>query len=144
VNEIITEDFILETQNREIHWNIGELGEINSDPILLRQVFTNLISNSLKFTKPVENPEISIGRINEPGNTVLFVKDNGVGFSNKYADRAFDVFYRLHQEGDFEGSGIGLSIVKRIIARCGGQVRAEGKENAGATIFIYFPVDILP
>jgi light-regulated signal transduction histidine kinase (bacteriophytochrome) len=144
VNEIITEDFILETQNRAIHWNIEELGEIHSDPVLLRQVFTNLISNSLKFTKPVKKPEISIGRINEPGSTVLFVKDNGVGFNNKYADRAFDVFYRLHQEGDFEGSGIGLSIVRRIIARCGGQVRAEGKINAGATIFIYFPAEIMP
>ena len=143
VNEIINEDFIFETQNRNIKWNIEDLGEINSDPILLRQVFTNLISNSLKFTQPVKDPVISIGRIEEPARTIVFIKDNGVGFNNKYADRAFDVFYRLHKEGDFEGSGIGLAIVKRIITRCGGKVWAEGRENEGATVYMGFPVETI-
>jgi light-regulated signal transduction histidine kinase (bacteriophytochrome) len=139
INEIIQEDLILESRGRKIQWNIKDLGEINGDPILLRQVFTNLMSNSIKFTRPVKNPEISIGRIIEPGENIIFIRDNGVGFNNKYAEKAFDVFYRLHQQDEFEGSGIGLAIVKRIVSICGGIVWAEGKENSGASFFMKLP-----
>lgn len=143
VEEIISEDLMLETQGRKVEWEIEDLGEIRSDPILLRQMFTNLISNALKFTRPVSHPVITIGRINEKERTVIFIRDNGVGFDNKYADRAFDVFYRLHQEDKFEGSGIGLAIVRRIMTRCCGEVWAEGKINEGATIYLGFPNEII-
>ena len=139
INEIIQEDLMMELRGRNIQWNIDDLGEINGDPVLLRQVFTNLISNSIKFTRPVKNPEISIERLNEPGKTIIFIRDNGVGFNTKYAEKAFDVFYRLHQPDEFEGSGIGLAIVKRIVSICGGVVWAEGKENEGATFFVKLP-----
>jgi len=139
IREIISEDLTLKTRDRKIDWDIGDLGEIKSDPVLLRQVFTNLISNSLKFTKPVAEPRIILGRTDHPGRITIFVRDNGVGFDNKFAARAFDVFYRLHPQNQFEGSGIGLAIVKRIMTRCGGEARAEGKVNEGATISLEFP-----
>lgn len=139
VRDIIQEDLVLDMKDRKIKWEIRDLGEIRGDPVLLRQVFTNLISNAVKFTGKIGRPRITIGREDEPGRIVIFISDNGPGFDNKFAARVFDVFYRLHSQDQFEGTGIGLAIVKRIVNRCGGEVWAEAKENEGAIFYLGFP-----
>ena len=105
---------------------IGELADCLGDSALLEQVFTNLISNALKFTAGREDTRIEVGARSVEGEMAYFVKDNGVGFDMRYADRLFGVFQRLHSQTQFEGTGIGLSIVHRIVRRHGGKTWAEG------------------
>ncbi|MCX5826729.1 MAG: ATP-binding protein [Deltaproteobacteria bacterium] len=107
---------------------------------MLRIVLVNLISNALKFTRPREQAEIEIGCLpSRETETTVFIRDNGVGFDMKHADKLFGVFKRLHRADEFEGTGIGLANVRRIINRHGGRTWAEGQVNQGATFYISLP-----
>jgi len=99
----------------------------------LRQVWVNLLSNAVKYSRKAEQARIEIGALPEAHRSVYFVRDNGVGFDMKYADKLFGVFQRLHHADEFEGTGIGLAIVQRVVHRHGGRVWAEAKVNEGAT-----------
>jgi PAS domain S-box-containing protein len=129
-----------ETQGRRIEWKIGQLPVVSGDRAMLRQVLVNLISNAVKYTRGREPAEIAIGAENRGGETAIFVKDNGAGFDMRYMDKLFGVFQRLHSEEEFEGTGIGLALVRRIISRHGGRTWAEGKVNEGATFWFSLPV----
>ena len=118
---------------------VRELPEVDADPELLRQVLENLLGNALKFTRPVAGPRVEVGVGRSDDEAVIFVRDNGVGFDSKGADRLFSVFRRLHADDEFEGAGIGLSIVKRIIEKHGGRVWAESAPGRGATFFFALP-----
>jgi len=120
---------------------IGPLPPARGDIAMLRQVFVNLFSNAIKFSRTREMPRIEVGATRDGNEIVYYVKDNGVGFSMEYADKLFGVFQRLHGVEEFEGTGIGLAIVKRIVARHGGRVWAEGKVNEGATIYFALPMN---
>jgi len=124
-----------EMAGREIEWRIGELPFVECDPALVKQVFANLLSNALKFTRLRERAVIEVGETTQDGRAVIFVRDNGVGFSMKYVDKLFRVFQRLHRSEDFEGTGIGLATVQRIVHKHGGRVWAEGELNKGATFY---------
>ena len=122
-----------ETENRSVEWRVEPLPEIDCDPGLLKLVFTNLLSNALKFTHGRQPAIIEVGTQNSPGTLIIFVRDNGVGFDPKYADKLFGVFQRLHQQEDFEGTGVGLATVQRIIHKHGGEIWAESQPDHGAT-----------
>lgn len=126
-------------QDRNINWKIGDLPKIEGDAALLRQVWTNLISNALKYTSTKDHTCIEIGSTIEDHRTTYYVKDNGVGFDMKYIDKLFGVFQRLHSSEEFEGTGIGLASVRRIIQRHGGQTWAEGFPGAGAIVYFSIP-----
>jgi signal transduction histidine kinase len=123
---------------RAINLSISPLPPCNGEPALLNQVFVNLISNAVKFTSKADNATISIGSADN-GETVYYVRDNGVGFDARYSEKLFGVFQRLHRADDFEGTGVGLAIVHRIIHRHGGRIWAEGGVNEGATFFFTLP-----
>ena len=134
VKEVVQE-LAPEAEGRQIEWRIDRLPFVECDPALLKQVFANLLSNAVKFTRPRERTVIEVGTMTREGQPVVFVRDNGVGFSMSYADKLFGVFQRLHRQEDFEGTGVGLATVQRIIHKHGGQVRAEGELNKGATFY---------
>jgi PAS domain S-box-containing protein len=126
-------------KGREIEWSIEKLPPVEGDPALLRQVFYNLISNAIKYTRNRKQTRIEIGS-NRTGNEILiFIKDNGVGFDPRYAQKLFGVFQRLHRASEFEGTGIGLANVRRIITRHNGRTWAESVLNEGATFFFSLP-----
>jgi light-regulated signal transduction histidine kinase (bacteriophytochrome) len=122
-----------EAEGRAVTWEITKLASAKCDPVLVQQVFQNLIANALKFTRPRERAVIEVSQRQEHGQTVFFVRDNGVGFNMKYNDKLFGVFQRLHRSEDFEGTGIGLATVQRIIHKHGGRVWAEAELDKGAT-----------
>jgi signal transduction histidine kinase len=124
-------------EGRQVELVIGDLPDCESDPALLEQVFINLIGNAFKYSRKREGARIEVGAIaGAAGETpVYFVKDNGAGFDMQYADKLFGVFQRLHRNQDFEGTGVGLAIVQRIVSRHGGRVWAEGKVNEGAAFY---------
>jgi PAS domain S-box-containing protein len=138
VEEVIT-DLKRETDGRDIEWRIAELPTIDGDPGLLKQVFANLLSNAVKYTRPRPHAVIEIGLRAMNDETVLFVRDNGVGFNMKYANKLFGVFQRLHRAEEFEGTGVGLAIVERVVKRHGGHIWAESELDQGATF--YFTLD---
>ena len=127
------EELRSDQQGRRIEITLGALPPCEADAVLLRQVFVNLLSNALKYTRTKPGAAIEVGARREGGATTYFVRDNGAGFDPRYQDKLFGVFQRLHLEQEFEGIGIGLSIVQRIIHRHGGRVWAEGAVGAGAT-----------
>jgi signal transduction histidine kinase len=121
---------------RQVDLVIGELPDCESDPTLLEQVYANLIGNAFKYSRKREGARVVIGAKQGDSDTpVYFVKDNGAGFDMQYADKLFGVFQRLHRNQDFEGTGVGLAIVQRIVKRHGGQIWAEAKVNEGATFY---------
>ena len=127
-----------ETQGA-ISFSVAHLPDAFGDPTLLRQAWSNLLSNAIKYTMPKTERRIEIGSYAEDGMNVYFVKDNGVGFDPAYTHKLFDVFQRLHTTAEFEGNGVGLAIVQRIIHRHGGRVWAEGQVNQGATFYFALP-----
>lgn len=138
IDEVIAE-LGRETQGRDIEWRIARLPLVDGDPGLLKQVFANLLSNAVKYTRPRKNPTIEIGLRMMNDEPVVYVRDNGVGFNMKYADKLFGVFQRLHRAEEFEGTGVGLAIVERVIRRHGGHIWAESEVDKGATF--YFTLD---
>ena len=132
---------LLEGQKgRHIECNIAPLPPASGDPSLLRQVWLNLIANALKFTRGCEHTRIEIGgTVAGPDFATYFIRDNGAGFDMQYADKLFGAFERLHRPTDFEGTGIGLALVQRIIQRHGGTIWAEGEENQGARFAFTLP-----
>jgi light-regulated signal transduction histidine kinase (bacteriophytochrome) len=124
---------------RRIQWVVGDLPAVTADPVLIRLVFENLLDNAVKYTRPREKARIEIGSHRRDGETVFFVRDNGVGFDMKYIDKLFGVFQRLHRMEEFEGTGIGLANVRRIVERHGGRAWAEGALNGGATFSVSLP-----
>ncbi len=140
VVEEILEDLQPEMQGREITWGIRTLPDVYGDRSLIKLVFQNLISNAIKFTSPRAQAEIEIGTTSgKADETVVFVRDNGVGFDMKYSDKLFGVFQRLHSADQFEGTGIGLANVQRIVHRHGGKTWAEGSIDKGATFYFSIP-----
>ncbi len=146
VNTVDLVHQVLETlrsdlEGRKVEIAIGELPICQGDPVLLRQVWMNLLSNALKFTREQEVARIEVGYKQKNGEQTYFVKDNGVGFDMQYANKLFGVFQRLHHSDKFEGTGVGLAIVQRIIHRHGGQIWVEAEPNVGATF--YFTVQVM-
>jgi signal transduction histidine kinase len=131
----VVEDLAPECLGREIEWQIGELFIAECDPGLMKQVFVNLLSNAVKYTGKRERAVIEVGQTMQNDERVIFVRDNGAGFEMRYAGKLFGVFQRLHKARDFEGTGMGLAIVQRIIRKHGGRVWAEAQLNQGATFF---------
>jgi light-regulated signal transduction histidine kinase (bacteriophytochrome) len=123
----------------KLNFIIETLPDIYADPTYIKQVWINLISNAIKFSSLRMNPEIKIGGYQEEGSNVYYVRDNGVGFNPEYGHKLFGVFQRLHKANEFEGTGVGLAIVERIIHRHAGKVWAEGKEGTGATFYFSLP-----
>src|SRR5262249_33918440 len=124
-----------EIAGRDIDWRIGELPYVDCDADLMKQVLRNLFSNAIKFTRPRNPAVIEVGQMKVDGQSAIFVKDNGVGFNMKYADKLFGVFQRLHRREDFEGTGVGLATVQRVIHKHGGRIWAEAESDRGATFY---------
>ncbi len=140
VNEVIGE---LKSQNpsRQVDWKIHPLPAVRCDPGLMRQVLTNLLSNALKYTRPRAVAKIEVGQKSPNGSPTFYIADNGVGFDMSRADKLFTPFQRLHAQTEFEGSGIGLATVDRIIRKHGGQVWAEAQPDRGATFYFTLGAD---
>jgi PAS domain S-box-containing protein len=137
VNKIILE--LSDSARSRVDFKINSLPSTYADPSMLTQTWVNLISNAIKYSAKKENPVVEIGSFKQDKEVVYYIKDNGAGFSMEYADKLFGVFQRLHRSADFEGTGVGLALVKRIVAKHGGRVWAEGKVNEGATFYFSLP-----
>jgi len=134
VNELLQHDPV-----NKYHINIGPLPAVEADQVMIKQVFANLVSNAIKYSSKKADPEIEIGSTDEDTKTVYYVKDNGAGFDMAYSAKLFGVFQRLHSQEEFEGSGVGLALVKRIIEKHKGGIWAEGHENEGAVFYFSLP-----
>ena len=128
-------ELMKDTGDRHFEWKIAVLPFVACDLTLMRQAVTNLLSNAVKYTRPREQAVIEVGQMEQGNETVVFVRDNGVGFEMKYVDKLFGVFQRLHRTEDFEGTGVGLATVQRIIGKHTGRIWAEAELDKGATFF---------
>jgi signal transduction histidine kinase len=131
----VLEDLRAGQQEGNLEITVGNLPDCEADPAMLKQVFVNLLSNAVKFTRKREAPRIEVGCRQKEAESVYFVKDNGAGFDIRYADKLFGVFQRLHRAEEYEGTGVGLAIVQRVIHRHGGKVWAESGIDQGATFY---------
>lgn len=138
--ENIVDDFCNQHSVQKTVFKIGDLLPATGDSSMLKQVWINLISNAYKYSQKEESPSIEIGSAPNNKEITYYVKDNGVGFDMRYYDKLFGIFQRLHSENEFEGTGVGLAIVQRIVSRHGGKVWAEAKVNGGATFYFTVPV----
>jgi len=132
---LVLEELEEQQESCSVEVHVGALPDCQGDPALLKQVFVNLLSNAFKFTRQKEKPVIDVGSQSQGGEVVYFVRDNGAGFDMQYAQRLFGVFQRFHRAEEFEGTGVGLSIVHRIIQRHGGRIWAEAEINQGAAFY---------
>ena len=142
LNELVAEvrsALAAEAEGRSIVWDVAPLPEVPGDPAMLRVVFMNLFSNAVKYTRGCDPARITVGATVRDDETVVFVQDNGAGFDMAYQHKLFGVFQRLHRAEEFEGTGIGLANVRRIIERHDGRVWAEGVPGQGATFFVALP-----
>ena len=137
--EAARQTLVPETAGRNVQWRVGTLPTVEADASLLRQVFINLLGNALKYSRGRDPAMIEVRCQESATEYTISVQDNGVGFNMQYVDKLFGVFERLHSSDQFEGSGIGLATVRRIITRHGGRVWAEGEVNVGATIHFTLP-----
>lgn len=137
VNTILAD--LAESAKHKARIEVGSLHPVKADKALLTQVWINLISNAIKYSSKVDVPVIQISSSAEAGEIVFSIRDNGDGFDMKYVSKLFGVFQRLHKPAEFEGTGVGLALVQRIVAKHGGRVWAEGKVKAGATFFFSLP-----
>jgi PAS domain S-box-containing protein len=133
--EDVLKDLKSEIGGRKIEWHIGSLPAVNCDPGLLQQAFANLLSNAVKYTRRREHAVIEVDQITIDGEAVIYVRDNGAGFDSKYAGKLFGAFQRLHTAEEFEGTGVGLATVQRIIRKHGGRIWAEAECEKGATFY---------
>jgi light-regulated signal transduction histidine kinase (bacteriophytochrome) len=135
----VWEELKANNPDRSIDLKIGHVPLGRGDRSLIKQVLVNILSNAMKFTKAREVPLIEVGGYEEGKEVVYYVRDNGVGFDMQYHDKLFGVFQRLHSSADYEGTGVGLAIVHRIINKHGGRVWAEGLVDKGATFYFSLP-----
>lgn len=135
----IRQRLAMDIGERRIEWTISDLPTITADPALIRLVFENLLDNAVKYSRTRDISRIEVGSYQHNGDVVFFVRDNGVGFDMKYVDKLFGVFQRLHRFEEFEGTGIGLANVRRIVERHGGRSWAEAQLNKGATFYVALP-----
>lgn len=133
--ESVVRDLQPECDGRQIDWRMGDLPSVECDPGLMKQVFTNLLSNAAKYTRGRATAIIEVGLVTLDGAPVFSVRDNGAGFDQRYAHKLFGVFQRLHRAEEFEGTGVGLATVQRIVEKHGGRVWAEAEVDKGATFF---------
>jgi PAS domain S-box-containing protein len=129
----VLDELTPQSEGRQMDVQVGELPECLADPALAKQIWVNLLSNAIKYTRDQELAIVEVGCVREKGENVFFVRDNGVGFDMQYANKLFGVFHRLHRDEEFEGTGVGLAIVQRIVHRHGGRVWAEAELDRGAT-----------
>ena len=139
VQSVISEQLIL--QQKALNINCKSLLNAHGDNNLIKQVWVNLLSNAIKYSSKKENPEITIDSYKDDENIIYFIKDNGVGFDMKYAEKLFGVFQRLHKISEFEGTGVGLALVQRIILKHDGKVWAEAEPDKGATFYFSLPIN---
>lgn len=135
----VQQELLSHEQGRKIEFKINRLEDVNGDARMMRQVWINLISNAIKYSRLKDVAIIEIGSIIDDDRVVYFIRDNGVGFDMKYADKLFGVFQRLHKVQEFEGTGVGLALAHRIVSRHGGKIWAEANVNQGATFFFFIP-----
>jgi light-regulated signal transduction histidine kinase (bacteriophytochrome) len=138
VSEVLLE-LKRDTEGRNIQWEIEPLPQVFADRAMMKQAWMNLLSNAVKYTRDKERAEVKVGCRLKEAEFEFYVRDNGAGFDMQYADKLFGVFQRLHSAGEFEGTGIGLANVRRIVSRHGGRTWAEGKVGEGATFFFTLP-----
>jgi light-regulated signal transduction histidine kinase (bacteriophytochrome) len=138
--EAVRNGLELVTQGRNIHWKVSPLPMAKGDVAMFKQVFANLLGNAVKYSRRRDPAEIEIGYAgDEDGRMIVFVRDNGAGFDMNHAGNLFGVFQRLHRSEEFEGTGIGLANVRRILARHGGRIWAEAAPDVGATFYFTLP-----